>query len=181
LIHIGTDCVFSGKKGNYTEKDNSDAEDLYGKTKFLGEISGRGNLTLRTSIIGRELMSSKSLIDWFLSNRGKRVQGFSHAIYSGFTTHQFAKILSDVIENHPQLNGLFHVSSEPINKLELLKLVNKFYRAEITIDENTDFRCDRSLDSSAFRRITGFVPPTWENMIEEMAADTTPYNSWHNK
>jgi dTDP-4-dehydrorhamnose reductase len=180
LIHIGTDCVFSGKKGNYTEDDISDAEDLYGKTKFLGEISGQGKLTLRTSIIGRELTTSKSLIDWFLSNRRKRLRGFSQAIYSGFTTHQFAKILADIIEYHPQLSGLFHISSEPINKFELLKLVNQFYRAEITLDEDTDFHCNRSLDSSQFRRQTGFVSPTWESMIAEMAADTTPYDSWHN-
>ncbi|MDR0609070.1 MAG: SDR family oxidoreductase [Planctomycetaceae bacterium] len=181
LIHIGTDCVFSGKKGDYTEKDISDAEDLYGKTKFLGEITGMENLTLRTSIIGRELTSTQSLIDWFLSNRGKRVRGFSRAIYSGFTTHQFAQILGDVIEYHPQLSGLFHVSSEPISKFELLKLVNQFYHAGITIDEETEFLCNRNLDSSFFRHRTGFIPPTWETMIEEMAADTTPYDSWHNK
>jgi dTDP-4-dehydrorhamnose reductase len=179
LIHIGTDCVFSGKKGHYTEKEASDAEDLYGKTKFLGEISDSENLTLRTSIIGRELTTSKSLVDWFLSNRSKTVRGFSRAIYTGFTTNQFAKILGDIIELHPQLTGLFHVSSEPINKFELLKLINRFYRTEITIEKDTNFYCDRSLDSSAFRNKTGFVPSNWETMIEEMAADCTPYDSWH--
>jgi len=179
LIHISTDCIFNGKKGNYTESDPSDAEDLYGKTKFLGEISSDGCLTLRTSIIGREIASSNSLIDWFLSNRKKKIKGFANAVYTGFTTNQFAEIIAMVVESHEKLSGLYQVSSNPINKYELLQLANRHYDANVVIEKDTSFLCDRSLDSTRFRKKTGFTPPSWESMIEEMANDPTPYDSWH--
>ena len=180
MIHVSTDCVFNGRKGMYVETDPSDAEDLYGKTKFLGEVNGDENvLTLRTSIIGREMTTSKSLIDWFLSNRGKTVSGYEGAVYTGFTTHAFADILADVIDNHPKLHGLYQVSADSINKYELLKLVDACYRAGISIQKDTHFFCDRSLDSTKFRQATGFIPPTWESMIEEMASDSTDYEAWH--
>jgi len=180
MIHVSTDCVFNGRKGMYVETDPSDAEDLYGKTKFLGEVSGDENaLTLRTSIIGREMTTSKSLIDWFLSQRGKTVNGYEKAVYTGLTTHAFADILADVINHHPKLHGLYQVSADPINKYELLKIVNECYHAGITIQKDSQFFCDRSLDSSKFRKITGYRPPAWETMIEEMAHDPTDYEAWH--
>lgn len=179
LIHISTDCIFNGKKGNYTESDLSDAEDLYGKTKFLGEVSSDGCLTLRTSIIGREMVSTNSLIDWFLSNRGKKIKGFAKAIYSGFTTNQFIEIIAMIIESHEKLSGLYQISSNPIDKYELLQLVNRYYDANVEIEKDTTFLCDRSLDSTRFREATGFTPPSWESMIKEMANDPTPYDSWH--
>ena len=178
LIHISTDCVFNGKKGNYTESDPSDAEDLYGKTKFLGEVSGEGCLTLRTSIIGREMTSSKSLIDWFLSHRGKKIKCFAKAVYTGLTTNRFAEIIATIIESHENLSGLYQVSSDPIDKYELLKLANRHYGAGVDIEKDTDFFCDRSLNSSRFREAAGFTPPSWESMMEEMANDPTPYDSW---
>lgn len=179
LIHISTDCVFNGEKGNYRESDPSDAEDLYGKTKFLGEVSGDVCLTLRTSIIGREMTSSKSLIDWFLSNRGKKIKGFANAVYTGFTTNRFAEIIATVIESHENLSGLYQVSSDPIDKYELLKLANRYYDANVEIEKDTNFFCDRSLDSTRFREAINFTPPSWESMIKEMANDPTPYDSWH--
>jgi dTDP-4-dehydrorhamnose reductase len=178
LIQISTDCVFDGEKGNYTEEDVSNATDVYGKSKNLGEIVGANCLTLRTSIIGRELQTSHSLVEWFLSSRGKKIKGFSNAIYSGFPTIVLADIIADLIHNHKDLAGLYHVSSEPINKLELLKLLNKAYRAEVEIKPFDDFRIDRSLDSSKFRQETGFSPASWEKMIERMANDPTPYQKW---
>lgn len=180
LITISTDCVFSGKKGKYIETDVSDAEDLYGKSKNLGEVAGENCLTLRTSIIGRELNTAHSLIEWFLSNAGKTVKGYTNAIYSGFPTVVLAEIIADLIKNRPRLEGLFHVSSEPISKFELLNLVNRAYRAEVNIEPFDDFYIDRSLDSSKFRRAVGFAPPGWGEMIERMAADNEIYKIYRN-
>jgi dTDP-4-dehydrorhamnose reductase len=176
MIHISTDCVFSGRKGMYTEDDPSDAEDLYGRTKFLGEVNYPGCLTVRTSIIGRELHSTSGLVDWFLSNRGGKVRGFRRAIYTGFTTVALAKILGDIIRNHPELSGVWQVSSEPIDKYDLLKLVNEVYRAGIEIEPDDSFLCDRSLNSSRFRTAAHFQPPTWPEMIADMHNDPLPYD-----
>ncbi|MBV9959025.1 MAG: SDR family NAD(P)-dependent oxidoreductase, partial [Acidobacteria bacterium] len=148
------------------------------RTKYLGEAKGEGSLTLRTSIIGRELGTAHSLVEWFLSNRGGKVKGFQHAIYSGFPTIVMADIIADLIERHKDLSGLYHVSSEPINKYELLRLMREAYRVEIEIEPETEFRIDRSLDSQKFRAATGFTPDTWPQMIERMAADPTPYEEW---
>jgi len=176
LIHISTDCVFSGKKGNYTEDDPSDAEDLYGRTKYMGEVAGEGALTLRTSIIGRELGGRYGLIEWFISNRGGKVRGFDRAIYTGFTTIALARIIVDILENRPALWGLWHVSSDPISKYDLLTLVNDEMNLGVEMERDTDFTCDRSLSSERFRNETGFAPPSWSEMIAEMAADPTPYD-----
>jgi dTDP-4-dehydrorhamnose reductase len=178
LINISTDCVFNGKKGNYTEEDFPNAEDLYGKSKNLGEVIEENCLTLRTSIIGRELFTSHSLVEWFLSNRGKKVKGFANAIYTGFPTLILAEILTDIIHNHQNLCGLFHVSSEKINKFDLLQLINKAFEADIEIEEDRNFYIDRSLDSTKFRKITGFQPTSWGKMIKIMAEDGRIYDTW---
>lgn len=178
FLHISTDCVFNGRKGMYTEDSPSDAEDLYGRSKFLGEVDGPGALTLRTSIIGRELSTRSGLVEWFLSNRGGAVRGFRRAIYSGFTTLALSDMIAEVLDHHPKLEGLYQVSSEPINKYELLLLVRDAFQAEIEITPDDDFVLDRSLDSTRFRQATGITPPTWPQMIEAMAADATPYDDW---
>lgn len=178
LITISTDCVFSGKKGHYAETDIPDAVDLYGISKLLGEVKSENCLTIRTSIIGRELATEHSLVEWFLSNRGKTVKGYVNAIYSGFPTIVFAQIVADILTTHPDLNGVYHVSSDPINKFDLLGLLNKYYRADVQIEPFEEVVIDRSLDSSAFRNSTGFSPPGWEQMIETMASDPTPYETW---
>ncbi|MBA2494099.1 MAG: SDR family oxidoreductase [Acidobacteria bacterium] len=178
LINISTDCVFNGKKGNYEETDLSDAVDLYGKSKNLGEVEGKNCLTLRTSIIGRELKTSHSLVEWFLSNQGKKVKGFTNAVYSGFPTIVFADILADLLVNHKNLDGIYHLSSQPINKFELLKLIKSAYKADIEIEPFAEFKIDRSLDSTKLRRKIGFEPISWKKMIEVMANDPTPYKDW---
>ena len=177
-INISTDCVFSGAKGNYLESDPPDSQDLYGISKRLGEITGENCLTLRTSIIGRELETRRSLVEWFLSNRGGNVNGFSRAIYSGFPTIVFADIISNLLMNFPQLSGIYHVSSDPIDKCTLLELLNKAYDANVKIEPDNTFVIDRSLDSSRFRQETLFDPLAWVNMIEIMASDRTPYASF---
>ncbi len=178
LIGISTDCVFDGKKGGYTEADTPNATDLYGKSKNLGEVTGQNCLTIRTSIIGRELESCHSLLEWVLSNRGKRIEGFTNAIYSGFPTIVFADIIESLIVDHKELSGLYHIAPSPINKFDLLTLIDRYYNAGIDIVPSGEFRIDRSLNAARFNDLTGFRPPEWEEMVKVMAADTTPYEAW---
>jgi dTDP-4-dehydrorhamnose reductase len=170
LIHISTDCVFRGDKGNYREADSSDADDLYGRSKFLGEVTEPHCVTLRTSIIGHELKGGYGLIDWFLAQEGT-VKGFTRAIYTGFSTVEMSRIIADYVIPDRSLSGLYHVSSAPISKYELLKLVAERYGRCIDIEPYDDFACDRSLDSTPFRTTTGYTPPGWPAMIEAMWQD----------
>ncbi|MCU8093303.1 SDR family oxidoreductase [Shewanella sp. SM20] len=170
LIHFSTDCVFTGEKGLYTEEDLPDARDLYGKSKCLGEVSYGNHLTLRTSIIGHELNSSVSLVDWFLSQQGS-IKGFSKAVFSGLPTCYIAKLLVDTILPNPELSGLYHLSLDPIDKFTLLNLVAKVYEKEIEINESAELVIDRSLDSTRFRAATHFQPPVWADLIQYMHKD----------
>jgi len=179
LIHISTDCVFSGGKGRYTEDDPSDALDLYGRTKFLGETSGPGALTIRTSIIGREIATRNGLVEWFLSQRGGRVEGYRHAIFSGFTTLALTRIVGRVLTEWPGVHGTLQVSADAISKYDLLLLLQGAYGLDVEVEPSDRVCIDRSLDSSRFRRQTGFVPPPWPAMVQEMAEDPTPYDQWH--
>jgi dTDP-4-dehydrorhamnose reductase len=176
LIHISTDCVFSGRKGNYSEEDLSDAEDLYGRTKFLGELSSKACLTIRTSMIGRELETSHGLIEWFLCQEGKAVGGYTRGIFSGFTTNALAEIMAKIISKQPGMSGVWHVASDPISKFELLSLVKRVYGLTIKIEPDETVVCDRSLNADRYRQDTGFIPPTWYDMIEQMYRDPTPYS-----
>jgi len=178
FITVSTDCVFAGTRGMYGETDAPDALDLYGQSKHWGEVTGENCLTIRTSIIGRELFAGHSLVEWFLGNKGGTVRGFRKAIYSGFPTIVFADIIRGLIAEQPDLSGLYHVSSDPINKFELLRLVGQAYSRNIEIEPDDDFEIDRSLDSGVFRSLTGFVPPAWPEMIRSMAEDPTPYDKW---
>jgi len=168
VIHISTDCVFNGLKGMYKETDAPDANDLYGRSKYLGELSDNRNaITLRTSIIGHELFSSNSLVDWFLK-QDKDVQGYSKAIFSGFPTCELANIILQYVVPNEDLFGLYHVSSSPISKYELLSLIKREYKTEINIHEDDKFTIDRSLDSERFRSVTGYKPPNWELLVKKM-------------
>ncbi len=178
LITISTDCVFDGKKGNYSEDDVPNARDLYGLSKLLGEATNENALTIRTSIIGRELLTNHSIVEWFLARRGGNVKGYKNAIYSGFPASELADIISLLITKQPTLSGLYHVSSNPISKYQLLELLNRYYRANITIEPSEEVVIDRSLDSSRFRAATEFRPSSWNEMIERMAMDPTPYDTW---
>ncbi len=178
LISMSTDCVFDGKKGNYTEDDNANAEDLYGRTKCLGEVTGENCLTLRTSIIGRELETSHSLVEWFLSNRGAKVRGFTKAIYTGFPTVVMSGVISDIIDNHNSLSGLYQVASEPIDKYKLLLLLRDAYKVDVEIEPFNDFVLDRSLKGEKFNKAVGFKPKSWFELVNEMAEDKTPYDNW---
>ena len=178
LIHFSTDCVFSGRQGMYKEDDLSDAEDLYGKTKFLGEPTEANPLTLRTSIIGRELANHRSLLDWFLSSKGGKVKGYRKSIYSGVTTNHLAEVVSDIILRHPQLQGVYQVASVPIGKYDLLCLLREAYALDVAIDPVDGEDVNRSMDGSRFCGATGYVCPSWPTLVQQLATDTTPYEQW---
>ena len=168
LIHVSTDCVFSGLTGMYREEDLSDAEDLYGKSKYIGELRDTvGAITLRTSIIGHELNSHYSLVNWFLSQHGT-VKGYEKAVFSGLPSTELARIIMDYIIPRPDLHGLFHVSSNPINKHSLLSLIADIYHKDINIIKDDSLVIDRSLNSDKFKKATGYEPPNWPTLVNNM-------------
>ncbi|WP_326553288.1 dTDP-4-dehydrorhamnose reductase family protein [Micromonospora sp. NBC_01813] len=178
LIHVSTDCVFSGRRGGYVETDLPDPADLYGRSKLLGEVATGTALTLRTSIIGHELTTNRSLVDWFLSQRG-RVRGFTRAIYSGVTTVEFARLLRTVVLPNGQLTGLHHVAAEPISKYDLLQLVAEVYGWPGEVVPDDEFFCDRSMRADPIAQLTGYRPPSWPDMIRAMHAARTRWISGH--
>jgi dTDP-4-dehydrorhamnose reductase len=178
LVHFSTDCVFSGKQGPYREDSPPDADDLYGRTKLLGEVTGPRALTLRTSIIGRELSHFASLLEWFLAQKGKRVSGFSRALYSGVTTNHLSSLVTGILRDHRDLAGLYQVASETISKYDLLHLLDEAFRVGATIDRNDTFHCDRSLDGARLAAAIGYRCPPWPQLVAELAADDTPYELW---
>jgi dTDP-4-dehydrorhamnose reductase len=169
LIHISTDCVFSGKIGNYKERDEADPKDVYGHSKLLGEVVHPGCITLRTSIIGFELSRKTSLLEWFLSQKNL-AYGYKNAIFSGFTTLELSRVVEKLIVQFPQSAGIYHISSDPISKFALLDKIRSKFNLPIELIPELEFRCNRSLDSSRFREEFNYTPPTWDSMIEELAS-----------
>jgi dTDP-4-dehydrorhamnose reductase len=183
MIQISTDCVFAGTRGNYSETDVPDATDLYGRSKLLGEVteiasSGPAPLTIRTSIIGRELSTANGLVEWFLSNQGGSVRGFTRAVFSGVTTAVLAETLANVVEHHPALDGLYHVAAKPISKYDLLVMLNETIGGRVAIIPDDSVVIDRSLDAARFQAATGLVPPSWQEMIAALAAESSQYERW---
>jgi dTDP-4-dehydrorhamnose reductase len=167
LIHISTDCVFSGKQGHYRETDLADARDLYGLSKLLGEVTEAPALTLRTSIIGHELGGQRSLLGWFLAQKGS-VNGYRKAIFSGLPTVEFSRVIYEFVLPNAQLSGLYHVAAKPISKFDLLSLIAKIYQKDIEIKPSDECVIDRSLIPERFRAATGYVVPEWPDLIERM-------------
>jgi len=177
LIHISTDCVFSGARGDYTEEDRPDATDLYGRTKHLGEVSGPGCVTLRTSIIGRELASSQGLVEWFLGQSGT-IPGYTNAVFSGLTTAELSRVILRVAERSAGLTGVYHVAGERITKHDLLVRLNRALGRGLRIEPDASVRVDRSLDGRRFAAAAAYVAPTWDAMIEELAGEAPAYHTW---
>lgn len=167
LVHMSTDCVFAGDKGGYRESDLSDAKDLYGRSKFMGEVSYPHAVTLRTSIIGHELQSAHGLVGWFLSQQ-RRCKGFTRAIFSGLPTVVLAQIIRDVVIPRGDLSGVYHVAAQPISKYDLLKLIADVYGKSIEIVPDDGLVIDRSLNADRFRDATGYVAPDWRSLIKSM-------------
>ncbi len=175
VFNFSTDCVFDGLQGNYKDGSSTNATDIYGKTKALGEIRYNNTLTLRSSFIGRELDKGSELLEWFLSQKGESVPGFRNAIYSGITTLEMSRVVIDIIKNYPDLHGLYNVSGHRISKYDLLDKVRRTFDVDIDIEVDDVFICDRSLDSSEFRSITSYEPPGWDAMLKELAEDSALY------
>jgi dTDP-4-dehydrorhamnose reductase len=169
LIHISTDCVFSGARGDYRESDTADPHDLYGLTKLLGEVSGPGSLTIRTSMIGLELANRSSLIEWFLRQQGE-VGGYRRAIWSGLTTVELARVIERLMTEQPKLDGIWHVSAEPISKFELLTRLAAMLGRHVDIVPDDSLVIDRSLNSELFRSAVGYDPPSHDAMLAELAS-----------
>lgn len=168
LVHLSTDCIFSGSTGFYDEKAVSDAEDLYGRSKFLGEVNFPHVITLRKSTIGLELAGAHGLLEWFLAQRGT-ILGYRKAIYSGLISSELARVIEAILLNFPSLSGTWNVASAPINKYELLvQLTERLDRNDIEIEPFDEFVCDRSLNGSAFCEKTGYIPPSWSDMLDEL-------------
>jgi len=167
LIHVSTDCVFAGTKGNYTEDHPCDATDLYGMSKYIGEVDDPNAITLRTSIIGPELSSATGLVEWFLSQSGQ-INGFTRAIFSGLPTYELARVIQSHVLPDQSLSGVFHVAADPISKFDLLSLVAKVYGKEIEITEQDQFIIDRSLNGDRFKQATGYVAPDWATLVTQM-------------
>lgn len=178
LIHFSTVCVFDGRLGDYDESSPPDARDLYGMTKMLGDVQAPCALTLRSSFIGREIFGGMELLEWFLTQKGKRINGFSKALFTGLTTNRLAELVGALIEKFPDLNGLYHISSETVSKYELLSLMKEAYNTDIEIDRDDKFECRRNLNGDKFVKVTGFKCPSWRQMMFDMAADQTPYEQW---
>lgn len=167
LIHVSTDCVFNGAKGNYVESDPSDAEDLYGRSKYLGEVTYPHTITLRTSIIGHELGGNHGLVGWFLAQQG-RIKGYRKAIFSGLPTVELSRVVRDFVLVRPALCGLYHVAAAPITKYDLLQLVARAYGKKIDIEPDDQVIIDRSLTASRFREATSYVAPPWNELVARM-------------
>jgi dTDP-4-dehydrorhamnose reductase len=167
LIHISTDCVFSGNRGNYHEADNPDPLDLYGRTKLLGEVTGDGCLTIRTSIIGLELAHYSGLVEWFLRQRGF-VLGYRRARWNGMTTLELARVIDTLVKGS-ELDGLWHISTEPISKYQLLADLASVLKLQTTVVPDDTVVIDRSLNSERFRTRLPYSPPSWEQMLQELA------------
>jgi dTDP-4-dehydrorhamnose reductase len=169
VVHLSTDCVFSGRVGHYRESDRPDPEDLYGRSKLLGEV-GKPHLTLRSSIIGLEMGRRQGLVEWFLASRGT-IQGYRRVLYSGLTTLEMSRLVARLLDRHPDLEGLWHVASEPIDKYTLLvRLARALDRRDLAIEPVDEPVCDRSLCGDAFAEATGYRAPSWEAMLAELAA-----------
>jgi dTDP-4-dehydrorhamnose reductase len=168
LVHLSTDCVFSGDRGSYREEDRPDPPDVYGMTKLLGEVDDGSALVLRSSIVGLELASSRSLVEWFLQSRGT-VRGFTRAIYTGLTTTEMSRLVEKLLLEHPELHGLWHVASEPISKYDLLRLLaSTLGKADVEIVADDSVACDRSLLADRLADAIGYAPPRWDVMLADL-------------
>ena len=177
LIHFSTDCVFQGTPGIKYLSDTPNATDLYGLSKLLGEINTWPCITLRTSIVGRQLLGSESLFEWAISQRDRSVNGFKNVIYTGLTTNRLSQIIKILIEDFPELSGIHQVASSPISKFELISKLNDHLKLNLCIEPETEFHCDRTLDGTEFNELTNIDIPSWDEMLTEFSADQSFYEN----
>ena len=177
LIHFSTDCVFSGNRGNYLDNDFADADDIYGKSKALGEVDSPNTLTLRCSMIGRELYNFTELFEWLKKNKNKKIEGYSKAFYSGITTVRMGMILNQILKKNLNLSGIYNISSTPISKFDLLIKLSNAFNLNVEVKQNTNNKSNKVLISEKFTEITGIYPPNWDDLISEFKEDCEKYKS----
>jgi len=177
LIHFSTDCVFSGSKGNYHDSDLPDAEDIYGTTKAAGEVDSPNTLTIRCSMIGRELYNFTELFEWLINNKNQKIEGYSKVFYSGITTVRMGKILNQILKQSINLSGIYNISSVPISKLDLLIKLSNAFSLNVDVIENTNIKSNKVLISEKFTEITGIYPPNWDDLIFELKDDCEKFKS----
>ena len=180
LIHFSTDCVFSGKKGDYLDNDIPDAEDNYGKTKADGEINSKNTLTIRSTMIGREMFNKTELMEWVFSNKNKKIYGFKNAIYSGVTTLWMSKTVVKILKEFPSLTGTYNISSEPISKFDLISKINNRFKLNIDIEADNSIFYNKSLNSSKFFLKTNLEKPKWDKMLLRLFNDSIKNNKIYN-
>jgi dTDP-4-dehydrorhamnose reductase len=177
FIHFSTDCVFNGKKGNYLDYSKSDANDIYGLSKSKGEINNDKSLTVRCSIIGREIFNHTELFEWLFSMKNKKVEGYKNVIYSGVTSTWMGKTIKHIIKNQIELNGIYNISSTPISKYDLLIKLSAAFDLNVDISQNLNIKSNKVLISKKFTEITGIKPPNWDDLIDEFKADSEKYSA----
>jgi len=177
LIHFSTDCVFSGNRGNYLDNDFADAEDIYGKSKALGEVNSPNTLTIRCSMIGRELYNFTELFEWLKKNKNKKIEGYSKTFYSGITTVRMGIILNQILKKNLNLSGIYNISSTPISKFDLLIKLSNAFNLNVEVKQNTNNKSNKVLISEKFTEITGIYPPNWDDLISEFKEDCEKYKS----
>ncbi len=180
LIHFSTDCVYSGKKGNYLDNDYPDAEDNYGKSKASGEISSENTLTIRSSMVGREIFNKTELLEWVVSNKDKKINGYENVIYSGVTTLWMSKTIVKILTKLPELNGIYNISSEPISKYDLISKINKHFKLNIDIEADQSFFSNKSLNSNKFFLESKIEKPNWDEMLLNLYNDSKKNNNLYN-
>ena len=177
LIHFSTDCVFSGNRGNYLDNDFADADYIYGKSKAVGEVDSPNTLTIRCSMIGRELYNFTELFEWLKKNKNKKIEGYSKVFYSGITTVRMGKILNQILKKNLNLSGIYNISSTPISKFDLLVKLSNAFNLNVDVKQNINNKSNKVLISEKFTEITGIYPPNWDDLISEFKEDCEIYKS----
>ena len=178
LIHISTNAVFDGARGNYKESEIPDSCSLYGIAKILGEVSGVNVVTIRSSFIGHSLPSSRGsdLLSWLMRNKDKNCAGYTRCIFNGLTNIELAKIIEKYFLD-TRLSGIYHVAGHSISKYSLLELINSRYSLNVKIHQDCTVVSDSTLDTSLFLRETGYKPPSWSSLINELHFDFSLLNA----
>lgn len=179
-IHFSTDCVFSGDKGNYNDLDLPDAKDDYGKSKGDGEINSNSTLTIRSSVIGREIYNKTELLEWVISNKNKKIKGFDNAVYSGVTSLWMSKTVNEIIKNYPDLYGIYNISTPPISKYDLIAKINIYFKLNIELERDSSYYSNKSLNSDRFFTETNFTKPNWDEMLNDLYLDSEKNKNLYN-
>jgi len=171
MIHLSTDCVFSGDFGLYTEDSIPDASDMYGRTKAMGEVLDNPNcLTLRSSFLGTEISDRTELLEWLLSQKGRTIKGYTKAIYSGVSTVYLSSVITEILRHYPQLSGLYQIAPDtPISKYDLLCIAKNAFNIDVEIVENDSFVSDKSLSGARLKKVMNYRVPSWHDMLQELA------------